>query len=93
MWLLRVPEHITIATRGAAYYYKKKKEKKKKKKKKKEKKKRKKQKKKEEKKGEKKGNYNVIALGADEWFNKNVKIIDNEEFCKNPKNKHEKICQ
>jgi len=44
-------------------------------------------------KGEKKGNYNVIALGADEWFNKNVKIIDNEEFCKNPKNKHEKICQ
>ena len=44
-------------------------------------------------KGEKKGNYNVIALGADEWFNKNVKIVDNEDYCKDPNNQHEKVCQ
>lgn len=28
-------------------------------------------------KGIRKGNYNVIALGADEWFNKNNKIVKN----------------
>jgi len=44
-------------------------------------------------KGEKKGNYNVIALGADEWFNKNVKIVDNEDYCKDPNNQHEKVCK
>ena len=42
-------------------------------------------------KGDNRGNYNVILLGADEWFNKNNKSIDNIEFCiKNPTNK---ICQ
>ena len=42
-------------------------------------------------KGDNRGNYNVILLGADEWFNRNNKSIDNIEFCiKNPTNK---ICQ
>jgi len=42
-------------------------------------------------KGEKKGNYGVIILGADEWFGLNNKIIDNEEYCKN--NSNDKICK
>jgi hypothetical protein len=42
-------------------------------------------------KGEKKGNYNVILLGADEWFGYNNKTIDNTEYCKT--HPHEKICQ
>ena len=41
-------------------------------------------------KGEKKGNYNVIVLGADEWFGYNVKEIDNKEYCNSHQN--EKIC-
>ncbi len=41
-------------------------------------------------KGEKKGNYNIIALGADEWMGKNVKVADNEEYCKTHMN--EEIC-
>jgi hypothetical protein len=42
-------------------------------------------------KGEKKGNYNIIMIGADEWFNSNNKIIDNKEYCK--KNVKDKMCQ
>lgn len=42
-------------------------------------------------KGDKKGNYNVITLGADEWFGYNNKTIDNSEYCKT--NTHEKICK
>lgn len=42
-------------------------------------------------KGEKKGNYNVITFGADEWFGLNNKKIDNSEYCK--KNMNEKICK
>jgi hypothetical protein len=42
-------------------------------------------------KGEKKGNYNVIVLGADEWFGYNNKKIDNYEYCKT--NMNEKICK
>jgi len=42
-------------------------------------------------KGEKKGNYNVILFGADEWFNHNNNKVDNDEYCKQHKN--EKICQ
>lgn len=41
-------------------------------------------------KGSKKGNYNVILLGADEWFGFNNKIIDNIEYCKS--HGSEKIC-
>ena len=41
-------------------------------------------------KGDKKGNYNVILLGADEWFCKNNQTIDNNEYCK--KNKNDKVC-
>lgn len=42
-------------------------------------------------KGEKKGNYNIILLGADEWFGYNNKIIDNKEYCKS--HPDEKICK
>ena len=42
-------------------------------------------------KGEKKGNYNVIVLGADEWFGNNNKKIDNSKYCKTHMN--EKICK
>jgi hypothetical protein len=42
-------------------------------------------------KGEKKGNYNIIILGADEWFGYNNKTIDNSEYCKTHGN--EKICK
>lgn len=42
-------------------------------------------------KGDKKGNYNVIVLGADEWFGYNNKIIDNFEYCK--KHPSEEICK
>ncbi len=41
-------------------------------------------------KGEKKGNYNIIALGADEWMGRNVKVADNEEYCQTHQN--EEIC-
>ena len=44
-------------------------------------------------KGEKKGNYNVILLGADEWFNLNNKKIDNSEYCNLEQNKNQEICQ
>jgi hypothetical protein len=44
-------------------------------------------------KGTKKGNFNIIFLGADEWFNTNVDIIDNTEYCKNPAVEHEEICK
>ncbi len=40
-------------------------------------------------KGKRKGNYNVILFGADEWLNTNNKDIDNSEYCKlNPTNKN-----
>jgi hypothetical protein len=42
-------------------------------------------------KGDKKGNYNVIVLGADEWFETNNKTIDNTEYCKTHTN--EIICK
>ncbi len=42
-------------------------------------------------KGEKKGNYNIIVLGADEWFGRNVKVIDNIEYCKT--HQEEEICK
>jgi hypothetical protein len=42
-------------------------------------------------KGDKKGNYNIIILGADEWFGYNNKTIDNKEYCKS--SPHEKICK
>jgi hypothetical protein len=41
-------------------------------------------------KGDTKGNYNVIVLGADEWFGFNNKTIDNTEYCKT--NTEETIC-
>ena len=41
-------------------------------------------------KGPSKGNYNVIFLGADEWFNNNVVEIDNKDYCRD--NKTEPIC-
>lgn len=42
-------------------------------------------------KGEKKGNYNVILLGADEWFNSNNKTINNDEYCTT--NINDNVCQ
>jgi len=42
-------------------------------------------------KGEKKGNYNIILLGADEWLYNNNKVINNTEYCK--KNPNEKVCK
>ena len=33
-------------------------------------------------KGKKKGNFNIIFLGADEWFNDNRKSVNNENYCK-----------
>ena len=42
-------------------------------------------------KGDKKGNYNVIVLGADEWFGYNNKTVDNKEYCKTHIN--EQICK
>jgi len=44
-------------------------------------------------KGTKKGNYNIIVFGADEWFGTNVKQINNKEYCSNPDVSHEKICK
>lgn len=41
-------------------------------------------------KGDKKGNFNVIVLGADEWFNYNVRTPDNVEYCKT--NKQDTAC-
>jgi hypothetical protein len=42
-------------------------------------------------KGEKKGNFNVILLGADEWLNQNNTDIDNTEYCKTHKSEH--VCK
>jgi hypothetical protein len=42
-------------------------------------------------KGEKKGNFNIILLGADEWFGYNNKKIDNTEYCQTHIN--ENICK
>jgi hypothetical protein len=42
-------------------------------------------------KGKKKGNYNIILLGADEWLNKNVTEVDNTEYCKTHKSEH--VCK
>ena len=42
-------------------------------------------------KGETKGNYNVVILGADEWFGYNNTKIDNSEYCKTHMN--ENICK
>ncbi len=44
-------------------------------------------------KGIKKGNYNVIVFGADEWLGTNVKVIDNKEYCSNPQVSREEICK
>jgi hypothetical protein len=44
-------------------------------------------------KGNKKGNYNVIVMGADEWFGTNVIKINNNKYCKNPAVKNEEICK
>jgi hypothetical protein len=44
-------------------------------------------------KGVNKGNYNVIAMGADEWFNTNVINVDNKKYCENPQVAHEEICK
>ena len=41
-------------------------------------------------KGVKKGNFNVIIMGADEWFNSNNKNPDNSEYCKT--HKDDKMC-
>lgn len=41
-------------------------------------------------KGEKKGNYNIILLGADEWFYKHNKYVNNTEYCKT--HQTEEIC-
>jgi hypothetical protein len=43
-------------------------------------------------KGNKKGNYNIIVFGADEWLGTNVQIIDNKEYCSNPQVANEEIC-
>ncbi len=42
-------------------------------------------------KGDKKGNYNIILFGADEWFGYNNKTVENTEYCKT--HNSEKICQ
>ncbi len=42
-------------------------------------------------KGDKKGNYNVIILGADEWFGYYNTQVDNSEYCKTHIN--EQICK
>jgi len=42
-------------------------------------------------KGEKKGNFNVIIMGADDWFNHYNKSPDNVEYCKT--NKQDKVCK
>jgi hypothetical protein len=44
-------------------------------------------------KGTKKGNYNIIVFGADEWFGTNVKHINNKKYCSNPDVSHEEICK
>ena len=44
-------------------------------------------------KGNTKGNYNIIVIGADEWFGTNVIKVDNREYCKNPAVAHEAICK
>ena len=42
-------------------------------------------------KGDKKGNFDVIFLGADEWLNSNNKTVDNTEFCKT--NMDARVCK
>lgn len=42
-------------------------------------------------KGDRKGNYNVIFFGADEWLLTNNKTIDNTEYCKT--HSKEQICR
>ena len=44
-------------------------------------------------KGNKKGNYNVVVMGADEWFGTNVIKVDNKKYCQNPEVAHEEICK
>ena len=44
-------------------------------------------------KGIKKGNYNVIVFGADEWLGTNVKEINNQEYCSNSQVSHVEICK
>ena len=41
-------------------------------------------------KGTRKGNYNIIVLGADEWFGLHTQKVDNIEYCKT--HRDEKIC-
>lgn len=43
-------------------------------------------------KGINKGNYNIIFIGADEWFGTNVKNINNTKYCSNADVKNEEIC-
>lgn len=42
-------------------------------------------------KGRKKGNYNIIILGADEWFMDNRKVVNNKIYCKT--HSEEDICK
>jgi len=42
-------------------------------------------------KGDRKGNYNIIFFGADEWLLTNNKTIDNTEYCKT--HSKEQICR
>ena len=42
-------------------------------------------------KGKKKGNFNIIILGADEWFNDNRKSANNKSYCKI--HSEEEICK
>jgi len=44
-------------------------------------------------KGTDKGNYNVIIMGADEWFGSNITKINNTNYCKNPEVANEEICK
>ena len=44
-------------------------------------------------KGHKKGNYNIIIFGADEWFGTNVQNVDNREYCANSQVFNEEICK
>ena len=44
-------------------------------------------------KGSAKGNYNIIVMGADEWFGTYVIKVNNKEYCKNPAVAHEEICK
>ena len=36
----------------------------------------------------------IMARGGSKGLpKKNVKIVDNEDYCKDPNNQHEKVCQ